>query len=279
MTHGIIIISHDLEDLSYTKMAVFSARLAKKNLKCPVSLITDSFTLSKLTDIEKEEFDKIIISELSESDANERKLNIKGKESKVPFKNSDRSKVFDLTPYDTTLLIDSDFLIQSDVLNQFWEIDQSVMMAPGIVTSSNDGGAEFDMMVSPETINLYWATTVMFKKNNESKIFFDLVKYVKENYKYYSDFYRFSNRQYRNDISFSIAYHMWCGFFESNSYYSLPKLFTLLPRDEIYKIEDNGLTAFIWNNVEQKYLKMIKVNNRDVHFMNKVDLVEKLGEI
>jgi hypothetical protein len=280
MNNGVLIIANNSDDIDYAKMSLISAELAKKNLNVPVSLITDNETINSKSSVDKDifykTFDRVILTEIDETD-NRRSINHKGNRRSVPFLNFNRNKVLDHTPYDRTLLIDSDFLIFSDNLSKFWDIDQSVLISSSMVDIHGKKGGNLDAVVSPQSIPLFWATTVMFTKNEESKNFFDLVEHVKQNYKFYSQLYLFDSRQYRNDISFSIAYHILRGFnSKDNLDYFLPPIKTVNDKDEIFSYENNLLKLFLFNELSLNYDKIISIKNTDLHFMNKFELLENM---
>lgn len=280
MNNGVIIIAHNSDDVDYVKMSLISAELAKKNLNVPVSLITDIETIETKTSVSRSlitnTFENVILTEKDHTD-NKRVLFKKGKHHSVSFLNSNRNKVFDLTPYDRTLLIDSDFLIFSNELSKYWNIDQSFLISSRMTDLSGGKGGILDTVVAPQSIQLFWATTVMFTKNEESENFFNLVEHIKQNYTFYSQLYQFNVKQYRNDISFSIAYHILSGFTKSaDTDYFLPPIRTVSGKDEIFSYDTNALKLFLFNNLSQTHDKLISIKNVDIHFMNKFELLEKM---
>jgi hypothetical protein len=134
-----------------------------------------------------------------------------------------------------------------------------------------DRGTILDRKVSDTGIHLYWATTVMFTKNAESKFFFDLVEYVKDNYRYYADLFRFNPKQYRNDIAFSIAKHIMNGY-ETDLVYTLPPIFTVFGVDMLESVVDNKLT-FLVNPVNGGEFFAASTKDVDVHIINKQSII------
>jgi hypothetical protein len=277
MNTGVIILANNSSKVNYLKLATISASCAKKNLKVPVSLITDNQTLDRITRKEKEYlnrlFDKIILEDLPPTD-NLRRLNFDGVSETIDFLNSHRFRSFELSPYDRTLLIDSDFLIFSNNFTRYWDVDQSVMISPYMVNLDKDKGPIADTMVSPQSIPLYWATTVMFTKNEEAESFFNLVDHVRQNYQFYSQLYQFSVNQYRNDISFSIAYHIMRGFNSTPDYF-LPPLMTFSQFDQFQEIQDNAVKIYVFNQLTNSHDRIVSLKNTDIHFMNKMHLIYK----
>lgn len=276
MNKGIVIIAHNNRDVDYAKMAVVSAKFAKKNLNLPVSLITDDSTIewmqqSGLFSTAETVFENII--PVPRPASNNQRLLFDGTQSSiVPFINSNRSSVWDHTPYDKTLMIDSDFLVMSDTLNQYWDASEDVLLGESFNDIQGDRCGILDKWTSETGVHLYWATTVMFTKNENSRLFFKLVDFVKDNYKYYADLFRFDPRQYRNDISFSIAQHIINGF--EKNLESLPPILTFQGKDLLDIVKDDGRLIFsvkYFNDDESFYLASIK--DQDVHIMNKQSII------
>jgi hypothetical protein len=275
MTNGVVIIAHNNRQVDYARMALISGGFAKKNLKVPVSLITDESTVqwmheSKIYEKASNIFEKIILVDRPVID-NHRVLYDGTEVDNVPFINSNRFSAYDLSPYDRTLLIDSDFMIMSDNLNNYWNVDEDVLISESINDIQGNRIGVLDKWTSETGVHLYWATAVLFSKSEKSKLFFDLVKFIKENYKYYADLFRFKSAQYRNDISFSIAKHILDGFEKSNM--SLPPLLTIQDKDIIEKIDDGKLIVCIKNLNDPDSFYLGSIKNQDVHIMNKQSII------
>jgi hypothetical protein len=285
MKKGIVIYAHNNRSIDYALMAIISGGLAKKNLNLPVSLITDDSTVDWLKqsgkyDIACDVFEKILIVEKPKTN-NQRFLHDGDAKITIPFVNTNRNSVWDLTPYDKTLLIDSDFLILSDNLNKFWDLDVDLAIGESINDIYNSKRLGYlDKYVSETGVKLYWATTVMFTKNENTKLFFDTVNYVKENYQYFGDVFRYDTRQYRNDIAFSIAKHLLDGFVETNIG-RLPPVLSTLDRDILVSVDNNSLKFLINYRLDNNYCAA-SLSDVDVHIMNKQSIIrqsEKLLEM
>ena len=57
-----------------------------------------------------------------------------------------------------------------------------------------------------------WATAILFKKTQKSKMLFDLVGRIQRNYVYYSKLYHMRERNFRNDYAFTIANNILNGY-------------------------------------------------------------------
>lgn len=269
-------------DIDYARSSLIAGFLAKKNLNVPVSIVTDESTVtwmksSEIYSYAENLFDKIIITERSKN-FNYRPLRNGNLEKKrVLFLNENRCSAWDLTPYDRTLLIDCDFLIYSKRLSEFWQVETSVLISSAMKDIEGNRYGYHDLYVSDTGPRLRWATTVMFSKNEESKIFFELVEFIRENYQYFSDLYSFPSNQYRNDISFSIAEHMLAGFNESIDYH-LPPVLTVQDIDSIETLEEDSVRVYINDPLSGQDNFLCNLKNVDVHIMNKNSIVESFDK-
>lgn len=277
MTRGALIFAHNSRDVDYAMCAIIAGGLAKKHLNISVSLVTDESTIDWMKTLgsyarAEEIFDNIILVEKPITN-NKRKLHDGANANIVPFVNSNRSNAWELTPYDETLLLDSDYLIFTDTLNQYWELDNDVLISTAMNDIQGDRKSFLDNHVSETGVHLYWATTVIFKKNERSKLFFDLVDNVKTNYSYFADIYRFNNSQFRNDIAFSVAKHILDGF-ETDTKENLPPVLTAIDKDILHSVcEKTGKLTFLISNASADKFYLASVNGVDVHVINKQSII------
>ena len=285
MTQGILIYAHNNRTVDYSLMAIIAGGLAKKNLQVPVSLVTDTSTIAwmKESDIFNQAegmFEHIITVDRPTTD-NQRRLHDGQTGQMIPFINTNRSTAWDLTPYDRTLLIDSDFFIFSNSLGEYWDVDADIMLGNAINDIYNDTRTGYlDRHVSDTGVKMYWATTVMFSKNSNSKLFFNTVNYVKENYTQFADVFRFDPRQFRNDIAFSVAKHILDGYQQDDTL-SLPPVLSALDKDILHSVNDNLLTFLIDYKLTNTYCAA-SISGVDVHIMNKQSVIrhkQKLLEL
>lgn len=276
MKTGVLLFCHNNRDIDYALMATIAGGLAKKNLKQSVSVVTDQSTLDWVDESGNEKFheifDEIILTDKPEI-SNYRKLYDGVNSKNTPFINSTRSDAWDLTPYDRTLLIDTDYLVMSNHLNEYWNVDQDIMISPAIKDAySTARVGVHDRYVSDVGCDLYWATTVMFTKNPETKIFFDLVKHIKDNYEYYGDLYQFRSRQYRNDISFSIALHIMNNHQNENEI-GLPPVLSTMDKDILVDVKDDGRLTFLLSPMLDSKFCAGSFSDIDIHVMNKQSII------
>jgi hypothetical protein len=170
MNKGAVLIARNNSQIDYTKQAIFCAKRIIEHLNIPVTLITDNVAYLNKNYIDSIcVFDKIL--EISSKTDYHHKNYKDGLYSRtnLEFKNTSRCDIFDLTPYDQTLLMDTDFVVGNTHLKQAFEQNKDILMYD---TAFDLAGwrstQEFDY-ISPTSIKFYWATVVYFKKTNNTK--------------------------------------------------------------------------------------------------------------
>jgi hypothetical protein len=277
MTTGALIFAQNNAQIDYVKLAIFAASKIKQFLNIPVSIVTDSpaYLVETYPD---HGFDQII--EITGSAAGRKTFHDGTLYSKVlEWKNLSRPQIYDLTPYDKTLVIDSDYIINSDILSIALERDYEFQ----IYTKSFDLSGwrttkEFER-INLYSIPFYWATTFIFVKSPQTKAFFDLVNYIKENWLYYRVLYNIDASVYRNDYAFSIAIHIMNGKTSGDFATELPgKMTYCLDRDILLKMKDNKLQFLVEKQNHLGEYILAKTSGIDVHVMNKISLTRCIDE-
>jgi len=277
MKCGCIIYAHN-GDIDYGSQAVLAAGLVNKHLKVPVSLISDSDTIGDLNSkFNKLPFEQII--EIPRPQTNNIRTLADGVNAPVATKfiNGSRSSAWDVTPYERTLVIDSDLLIQSDSLNEYWNVDYDFLICSGMLDLQSQSNTTITPL-SPHSINMIWATTIMFTKNDETKLLFDLVDYVRDEYEYFASLYEFDKRQFRNDFAFSIACHIMSGHGVDNYQGLLPCPVWFKDTDQIVEVNDDGTVIVLLKSGSDSG-RLVKTKGHDIHLMNKRDLLRNLEKL
>lgn len=273
MNKGCLIFAYNGE-IDYGSQAVLAAKLVNKHLKVPVSVVTNADTLSSISEKFKNlPFDKVILTDPIDS-KNKRILN-NGQNSKslITFANSNRNSAWELTPYDRTLVIDSDFLVLSNKLGQYWDVETSFLINSGMIDLTQIDNDPKNYYISSYSIRLLWATNIMFTKNSESKLIFDLVEHIKENYAYYAVLYYFDTTQFRNDYAFSIACHI------IGEYGELPSSVFIRDVDDFVSIQQDYMTYLLKDYTKADNSLLAKTQHQDVHVMNKHSILNHLPEL
>jgi hypothetical protein len=260
MTVGCIIFAYD-GDVLYGPQAVLAAKLVIKHLGIPVSLVTDSQTLTNIK--EPALFENIFIQEI-ETTNNTRVLD----GNVVVWKNLNRSSAYDISPYDRTLVIDSDFLVLSDRLKTYLDSDRDFMICPNMkdLHPTRTGSK---VVLHPASIPTVWATNIIFNKTAEVESIFKLVDYIRDNWKYYGALYKFNTKRFRNDYAFAIACHT----IGDGAYTALPEPVWFNDKDILVRVDSKSFTFLTEDSM------LFKSSGQDIHMMNKYDLLENLDKI
>jgi len=272
MSKGILIFAYNNQEIDYIKMAAFAAKQASEHLALPVSLVTDQedipIEISKI-------FDNIFILP-DNSSQNKRFYDGQGTFKILDWKNFTRSSAYSITPYDETLVIDSDFIINSDFLKYCWNQKNDFLIYDACFDlCKTRETTEFDF-ISDLGIKFYWATVFFFRKTEKNRLFFCLLDHIKQEWEYYSKLYYLPTKKFRNDFAFSIAIHMMDGFTDGD--FATPmanKIWFVNDRDILLDYSNNKMTFLTLTN-NLKYTP-VSVKNKDVHVMNKYSLMRAIN--
>lgn len=271
MSKGILIFAYNNQEIDYVKMAIFAAAQASKFLNVPVSLVTDNKELSEET---LTVFDNVIILK---DDLLQSKRFYDGDDSfkLLHWKNFTRINAYNITPYDETLVIDSDFIINSNFLKYCWDQNNDFLIYDKCFDlCKNRKTTEFDF-ISDFGIKFYWATVFFFRKTEKNQLFFCLLDKIKQDWDYYSRVFYIPTRKFRNDFAFSIAIHMMNGFTDGDFATLIAnKLWFVNDRDLLLSHVDNRMTFLVLDN-NKKY-SPVSVVEKDIHVMNKFSLMRSI---
>jgi hypothetical protein len=230
---GVVLFAVNTATVDYVRIAEQAARLIKHTLNLPTTIITDLGVPSL---------------------ANYRTGYAGGTE----WKNGGRYRAYELSPYDETILLDSDYLqLDSSLLTILdTTVDYKLMhnnQSPEQSMSGNMGQLSLDYV---------WATAITFKRTDKTQMLFDLVGRIERNYAYYQKLYHLRERNFRNDYAFAIANNIINGY-TTNTTQSIP--WTMLTLDKLIKnIEITGEKMIIR---EENSAHVIALQN--IHVMDK----------
>ena len=228
--------AHDFEknkmNIDYIQMACANAKNIKKYMQNNnVALVTDQAGKDHLSKLDAETlFTHIILTKQTSKgkgpntnlNMNIRSMRIGNKTIRLPWQNQTRPDAYSLSPFDQTILIDSDYFVFDNTLDTLFETDKNILCGKHVKEISyQDSLIDYDRL-HHQSIKLFWATVLYFTKSNESQLMFEMMKAVKQNWQFYSKMYKFEDsRTYRNDFAISVALHFMQGKKETN-YYDLP---------------------------------------------------------
>lgn len=271
MTTGALIFAHNNTAIDYVKLSVLAANRIKQYLDIPVSLVTDNanWLTSNYPD---HPFDHVI--ETSCEVPSHRYFYDGSLESRqLEWKNLTRNQAYNLTPYDKTLVIDSDYIINSSVLKPALERDSIFQIYKNSFDLAGWRDNKYVQRINPYSIPFYWATVFIFEKNEITQAFFDLVSFVKTNYQYFRMLYNIEGASYRNDFAFSIAIHLMNGKLDGDFVTELPGTMTyILDRDILTEMKSDKMQFLVEKEKHLGEYIAVKTEGIDVHVMNKLSL-------
>lgn len=288
MSQGIVFFAHNNTEIDYGSVAIANATMIKHHMGVnAITLITDEGTMRHMNDtwdknIIDNSFEQIKITPRRRVDNNKRYRDTRHNVNLLPFYNINRSTVYSQSPYDETLVIDVDYLICNNTLNDVWNHKEDLLInrkSFDLLTGRHD--TSFDR-VDDFGIDFYWATAFYFRKSEETQIFFNLLEAIKANYPYFKTLYGITSYNFRNDHAFSIAVHMFNGFAKSGLVKHLPVDFLqhTLDYDELHDINSKGSLSFLLEKTSEpgKFIPA-RTDGVNIHVMNKYSIVRQSKKI
>ena len=270
MTKGVLLFANNNRSLNYVKQAIFLAKRIRKYMDLPTSIVTST----ELTDDEASVFDRVIAFAVDENKTTNKRHHDGDLYNKITrFYNYNRADAYDLTPYDQTIVMDTDFIISNDILNNcFVQQKDLLLYKDAIHVGVHNGTSEF-LRVSDTSVDFYWATVFFFRKTETTKIFFDLIKHITENYMHYRSMYQFRTTVFRNDFAFSIAIHIMNGYQSGEFVGKLPGTkFYSIDKDVLFDIVDDEIKILVQKTNRLGEYTAAKLKGSNCHIMNKFSL-------
>lgn len=276
MSRGALIFAQNNSEIDYTKLAVFAALRIERYLNIPVSIVTDSKEwLLKSQPLARDLFDRII--PLNVDTIQTKKFFDGTLTSKtLTWKNLSRVDCYELSPYDETLVIDSDYVVSSKNLSKIWKSKYDFLIYKDSFDLAQWRDIRSFNYINQLSIPFYWATVFYFKKTSYTRAFFNIIQHIRENYAYYRVLYNIDSTVFRNDFAFSIAISIMGDEFAG----SLPgKMNYALDRDLLVNLKDDAMQFLVEKkNYAGEYIAT-KTTGLDVHVMNKYSLTRIIDNI
>ncbi len=277
-TRGVALFAYNTDQIDYAKLALLAARYVKRHMKNNnICLVTDQGTWDYLVDSRSAErsdvaFDDVVISPVVHT-ANKR-IHYDSPWTKFvsEFKNSNKHQIINYTPYDKTLLIDIDYIVQNNSLDYLFDTDSEVALFHNSEDLAGFPPAITETWLKPTGIPMLWSTVVYFDKHNDiSRMFFDMWAHVHDNYDFYKFLYGFSGNMYRTDFAVSIAAHLMNGMGDGELVTDIyGKLINMSQRDDITKVNAIDDWVYLLNDRMENWKDSVtRIKGENVHVMNK----------
>ena len=268
MNKGVLLFANNNEQIDYVKQSIFCAKRVKSFTKLHVTLVTDSAEQLKKFPFYKKYINKVIKVEPS-LETQQKKFYDGSSYIDATWKNFSRTSCYDVTPYKHTLVIDTDFIINSKSILQCFNTKHDFLINRFAfdLNSTRDNSAE--LLVSNTSIPMYWATVFYFKKTNKTKILFNLIQHIRDNWSYYKLLYNIVSNTYRNDFAFSIALHIFSNHESVVWPKVIPTLYMVTGKDTLIDIEETKISLLLQ---QEKNELPCSIKGSDLHVMNKFSL-------
>jgi len=273
VSRGILVFARNNSQIDYVKQAYFLALRAKEYLGLPVSIATDALDYVKtFPDV----FDHVIPVSFREARSLKRYHDGSMVQKQLEFKNDDRSRAYELSPYDETLLLDTDIVIaDKKYLHCFEQAHDFLIYKDAYDLAGFRDYSEFDHL-HDAGIQFYWATCVFFRKTESNEIFFDLLQHIQENWYHYRTIFQIRSGTFRNDHAFSIAIHIMNGYQEGDFAYPMPgKLFYTADRDILWEMKGDRYMFLVEKENYFGEYTLVKFSGT-LHVMNKFSLAKAI---
>lgn len=267
MNRGAILFAFNSPKYNYYDMAEYTAKRINHFLDLPVTIVTDKNSINKKS---KYKFDKVITVEPDKSNIREYQVWI----------NKGRFQAYDLSPYDETILLDADYMVNSDKLSKLFQIDTDFCCHDTTSFFMHPGAPQ--EILSSYSYQTLWATVVMFKKSQRSKHIFECLEMVQKNYDHYANIHNFIAGVYRNDYALTLALRI------ANGHNMLPE--DIIPWNLLHVGKNTQVYADTNKKFNTEYTVMfdnwqkgkirkeyITIKDCDFHVMNKEIFVELIN--
>jgi hypothetical protein len=270
MSKGALIIAKDIEQIEYVRMARVAARLVTRNLGIPVALVTDE-------PCDHPEFEHVIVAPKGHN--NHRTTVMNNQQQTLSWYNMDRTRAYELSPWDRTLVLDSDMFLTTDALKSHIDADFDFAIAKSVL-EPNTGMIHNDML-SNTKIRHMWATIMIFNKCPKAEAVFDMAAHVINHYDSYARIYDFKKRPIRNDNAFSIACHLLGGYGATDMALKNYVMNNVNFTSKIRKILPEGRFVIEYDRMIRDQVRTIvqKLPPGDHHILNKLSLMEHINEL
>jgi hypothetical protein len=260
---GVLFFCFDNGLIDYTRLTRLATKLVHENLKLPVCVVTDA----RHTDFGS---DQVVYVEKPEESTSRY---FGDYSATATWYNVGRECSLDLTPFQHTIVLDSDYLVLSNVLSKYTSLPLGLSRSAFFLGGTPDR----DMSYMPLTnMPMYWATVIVFDSCSwPAEVFFSAMKRLKRNWNHIASLSGLDPSLYRNDyvatMSLSIVQeNRW------SREYDLPIQLVTAGFDCTVSNLDFDTNTLHLGKVTST--QKLCIRETDVHVFNKKSLLESLGD-
>jgi hypothetical protein len=241
----VLLFAFNTDAVDYVAIAEQAARLVHHTLNLPVTLVTDHSAVTA-------HIDQTIIIENTLTNFRT------GYAGGTAWRNGNRYQAYELSPYDETILIDSDYLMLDTSLLKMLDTTDDYRL----IVDNRLPGEFITASMGPLSLDYIWATAITFKRTLKTELMFNLVGRIQRNYDYYRKLYQIKQPNFRNDYAFAIANHIVNGY-TSDATQAMPV--TMLTFDALIKGIDVNERTLVVREQERAHV----ISRQNIHIMDK----------
>lgn len=181
MTTGALIFAYNNEQIDYVAMASWSAKNIERHLGIPTTIISGNQPASTNS------------RWFADLDAT------------VTWYNGNRMDAYALSPYDQTLVLDADYVVASDQLKTVLGSAEDFLAPRWAFDVTGLQPFDDNNFFGRTRMPMSWATIMMFRRGARSKLIFECMQMIRDNWDHYRNLYGVIRPNYRNDYALSIA--------------------------------------------------------------------------
>jgi hypothetical protein len=260
---GALIFAYNNETVDYLSMARWSAKNIYRHLGIPTAIVTnETFAANN--------YEQCITVE---SPTTTQKRYFRDHKAAGIWYNTNRVSAYDLSPWEHTLLLDSDYVVASDQLSVLFDVDQDFLAHRWACDITGNLAFTGNESFGTHRMPMMWATVVVFRRSKTAQLIFDSMEMIRNNWEHYLQLYQIDEHMYRNDYALSIAMNIVNGHTLSDPIILWP-LATVTPETKLTQL-DQDTYKIQYENSDKKLRWMILC--QDFHAMCKRDLGEIVG--
>jgi hypothetical protein len=270
MTKGAVLFAFNNDKVDYVSQAQWSAPRIERHLGLPTTLVTND------PPEDTSMFDNVVVTESKSGGT--RKYDHMNADSSAHWYNCGRHNAYAFSPYDETLVLDTDYIVASDRLKVLFDVGQDLLCHRYVLDVTDRENFAIDTRFGFVEFPMWWATVLYFKRSRLAEDTFAMMNMIENNYYHYSRLYKFKEEPYRNDYAISIAL--------STLYGHLPNAVPSIPWPLLTSFYDVYLNQLDDDQFQLNYVRMVEfkerhqrmiLSNTDLHVMNKPDFGKICG--
>jgi hypothetical protein len=257
MTTGVLIFAFNNEHIDYLAMSAWSAKNIHRHLKLPVCVVTDVETIPQ-----HYEFDQVVFAQSRDPSLR----HFDDLACQVTWKNTNRVDSYHTTPWDVTLVLDSDYVVASNQLNILFDTGQDFLAHRWAYDITGSKAFEGNNYFGQHSMPMWWATVMMFRRSQQTELLFETMTMIRENWNHYRHLYHNPKSTYRNDHALSIALNIVNG--HTLNHHGIPWNLASVPSShQLTELGQDCYQVNFTNSLKQQ--RRIEIHNQDFHAMGK----------